>query len=188
MGFCLKPPMLIYEFKERGCLHVLLNEVCFFVLHACACHNCSDNPLRQRLPKDRWRCRGSKHKGKKETWVKYSNDRKLLYTLAVRQMPRSTLIAIFPSFLHYTRHWHVHTRVCNYLHENHTLVNLGWLTSTYIWMWVGFDLGSTRIHRKRVQCGHTKPKLNRSSTRIQVAVRTCLKAIRNALVNYYDQE
>ena len=61
------------------------NEVCFFVLHACACHNCTDNPICQRLPKDRWRCRGSKHKGKKETWVKYSNDRKLLYTLAVRQ-------------------------------------------------------------------------------------------------------
>ena len=48
------------------------------------------------------------------------------------------------------------------------------LTSTHIKMQVGFNPGSTRIHRKRVQCGHTQPGLNLSSIRVQVAVQTCL--------------
>ena len=42
-------------------------------------------------------------------------------------------------------------------------------------MWVGFNPGSTRIHQKRVQCGHAQPELNLSSTRVQVAVRTCIR-------------
>ena len=46
------------------------------------------------------------------------------------------------------------------------------LASTHTRMWVGSDLGSTRIHRKRVQCGHAQPELNLSLTWVQVAVQT----------------
>ena len=38
------------------------------------------------------------------------------------------------------------------------------LASTHIRMWIGFNLGSTRIHRKRVQCGHVQPELNPGSS------------------------
>ena len=99
--------------------------------------------IHQRLPKDRQICIG-RTRGHEKTLVK-----SLLYTLAAPQMRRGTLIAVFTSFLYYTQHWHMHTHVYNHLWESHTFVNLG----------------STRIHRKRVQCRRAQPELNLGSSR-----------------------
>ena len=38
------------------------------------------------------------------------------------------------------------------------------LASTHIRMWVGFNPGSTQIHRKRVQCRHAQPEFNPGSS------------------------
>ena len=78
----------------------------------------------QKLPKDHWICIGRTW-GDEETLVKSSNDRKLALYIGCTPNAKEYLV-VFPSFLYYARHWHMHTHVYNHLQESHTSVKPGW--------------------------------------------------------------
>ena len=114
-------------------------------------------------------------RGDKKTLVKSSNDCKLALHIGcapnAKEYPRCCLPVI--SLLR-TALAHAHARIQSLkLRESpSTRVELA---STHIRMWVGFNPGLTRIHQKRVQCGHMQPEFNPSSTWVQVAVQILVK-------------
>ena len=129
--------------------------------------------IHQRLPKDHRMCIG-RTRGDKKTLVKSSKDRKLALHIGctpnAKKYPRWCLpiISLLCTAL-------AHAHAITY--EKATLLSTRIeLASTHIRIWVGFNPGSTRIHQKRVQCGHMQPELNQSSTQVQVAVQMCLKS------------
>ena len=129
--------------------------------------------IRQRLPKYHQICMGVNtggrgNLGKVFKWS-YANSTHWLHPKC--QGIPSTLVVIFPSFLYYAQCTLMYAITYAKATLRSTQVKLA---STHIRMCVGFDLGSTRIHQKRVQCGHTQPELNPSWTLVQGAVRTCL--------------
>ena len=117
-----------------------------------------------------------------ETLVRSSNDRKYKLALHIgcipnaKEYPHCCLPVIS---LLCTALAHAHaciqslTRKPHFYYIPSTRVELA---STHIRMWVGFNPGSTWIHRisKWVQCGHAQPELNPSSTWVQVAMWMCL--------------
>ena len=123
--------------------------------------------IHQRLPKDRWICIG-RTRGDEETLVKSSNDRKLgLHigcTSNAKEYSRCCLPIISYFFTMHSTGTCTHMYTITYTHMYTIAYKKATLPSTrvelaltHIRMWVGFNLGSTRIHQKEFSAGMRHP-------------------------------
>ena len=120
-----------------------------------------------------------------ETLVKSSNDCKLALHIGCDPNTKEYPCCCLPiiSLLCMSRHWHMHMHVYNHLRESHTSSQLG---LNLLQPTSECGLASTRVQLGFIErefsadtCNpswtRVQPKLNSSSTRVQVAVQTCLK-------------